>query len=63
MENILFVGDRIDNDIKPALQVGMPTVLKAAYTNVGKTPPKGAMRITHLSELPYLIKKINIGSS
>jgi putative hydrolase of the HAD superfamily len=58
MENILFVGDRIDKDIRPALQVGMPTVLKTAYTNAGKTPPNGAMRITHISELPDLIKKL-----
>ncbi len=56
VENILYVGDRIDKDVKPALQVGMPVVLKAAYTNAGKTLPSGAMRITHLSELPDLIK-------
>ena len=59
VENILFVGDRIDKDIKPALQVGMQPVLKAAYTNAGKTPPNGAMRITHLSELPVLVEKID----
>jgi hypothetical protein len=34
-------------------------VLKAAYTNAGKTPPDGVWKITHLSELPALIKKIN----
>jgi putative hydrolase of the HAD superfamily len=58
-ENILYVGDRIDMDIKPALQIGMRPVLKAAYTNAGKTPPNGAWKIAHLSELPVLIKKIN----
>ena len=58
-ENILYVGDRIDMDIKPALKVGMKTVLKAAYTNAGKTPPNGAWKITRISELPALIKKIN----
>jgi putative hydrolase of the HAD superfamily len=58
-ENILFVGDRIDNDIKPALQLGMTPVLKTAYTNVGRTPPDGAWRITHLSELPALVEEIN----
>jgi putative hydrolase of the HAD superfamily len=58
-ENILYVGDRIDMDIKPALKVGMKTVLKAAYTNAGKTPPDGAWKITRISELPALIKKIN----
>ena len=34
-----------------------PTFLKAAYTNVGKTPPNGALKITQISELPALIKK------
>ena len=58
-ENIMYVGDRIDKDIKPALRIGMQPVLKAAYTNVGKTPPNGAWKIIHLSELPALIKKIN----
>ena len=61
-ENILYVGDRINNDIKPALGTGMQAVLKAAYTNAGKKTPKGAWKINHLSELPGLIKKINAGS-
>jgi len=59
LENILFVGDRIDSDIIPAVKTGMRAVLKAAYTNVGKKPPKGVLRITRLSELPELIEKIN----
>ena len=58
-ENILYVGDSIDMDIKPALQIGMQPVLKAAYTNVGKTLPNGAFKITRISELPALIGKIN----
>jgi hypothetical protein len=37
----------------------MQAVLKTAYTNAGKKPPNGAMRINQLSELPGLIKKIN----
>jgi len=62
-ENILFVGDRIDKDIKPAIKTGMTAVLKAAYTNAGKKTPKGAWKITHLAELPGLIEKINTGFS
>jgi len=58
-ENILYVGDRIDTDIEPALKIGMLPVLKAAYTNAGKTPPNGAQKIDKVSELPALIKKIN----
>ena len=59
LENILFVGDRIDMDIKPAAKIGMQTVLKTAYTNTGKKLPKGVWRINQLSELPELIEKIN----
>jgi len=58
-ENILYVGDDISRDIEPALKIGFKSVLKAAYTNAGKTTPKGAWKITHLSELPALVKKIN----
>jgi putative hydrolase of the HAD superfamily len=57
--NILYVGDRIDMDIEPALQMGMQPVLKAAYTNAGKTPPNGAHKIDHIRELPSLIESIN----
>jgi len=59
LENILFVGDHIDEDIKAAMKTGMLTVLKAAYTNRGKKLPEGAWKINRLSELPSLIKKIN----
>ena len=59
IENIMYVGDRIDMDIEPALKLGFVPVLKAAYTNVGKTPPNGAFKINQISELPALIKKIN----
>jgi len=58
-ENILFVGDRIDKDIKPALKVKMTAVLKSAYTNIGRKIPAGVQKISRLSELPALIKKIN----
>jgi HAD superfamily hydrolase (TIGR01549 family) len=58
-ERVLFVGDRIDNDIRPALHCGMKAVLKEAYTNDGKTLPPGALRIRRLAELPALIGQIN----
>lgn len=57
--NIMFVGDRIDNDITPALKLGMHVVMKSAYTNTGKETPAGAMKIDRLSELPAIIQKIN----
>ncbi len=61
-ENILFVGDRIDNDIKPAAKIGMKAVLKTAYTNIGKKIPKDVPKINRLCELPALIEKINENS-
>ncbi len=60
-EEIVFVGDRIDNDIRPALESGMKAVLKDAYTNRGKPTPAGAWRIRRLSELPGVIEQINAG--
>lgn len=60
VENTLFIGDRIDNDVLPALESGMTAVLKDAYTNMGKPTPPGARKIRLLSELPDLIRQINI---
>jgi len=60
-EVILFVGDRLNMDIKPARKAGFRTVLKAAYTNVGKKVPRGVWKINEISELPGLIEKINAG--
>jgi len=59
VENILYVGDRLDKDIEPAITTGMHAVLKEAYTNAGKEVPKGIHKIKQLAELPSLIKKIN----
>ena len=57
--DIMFVGDRLDNDIKPALKLGMYAVLKSAYTNNGQKIPIGVLKINRLSELPALIQRIN----
>jgi len=58
-QNILFVGDRIDNDVLPALASGMRATLKEAYTNRGKKLPPAALKIRRLAELPALIEQIN----
>jgi HAD superfamily hydrolase (TIGR01549 family) len=62
-QNIMFVGDRIDKDAKPAAKTGMRTVLKAAYTNAGRKIPEGTWKINQLAELPGLIEKINTESA
>ena len=58
-ENILFVGDRIDKDIRPALACDMKAALKDAYTNAGKKAPDRAWKINRIAELPGLIQKAN----
>ena len=57
--NIVFVGDRIDKDIKPAIRAGMIAVLKDAHTNSGKKLPPAAKRISQIADLPALTKRIN----
>jgi HAD superfamily hydrolase (TIGR01549 family) len=57
-ENIIYIGDRIDNDVEGATKVGMLPIMKTAYTNKGKTPPAGTHVIDNISELPALIEQI-----
>ena len=61
LENIIFVGDRIDKDVRPALANGMVAVLKDAHSNAGKKTPPGAWRIRRIAELPGIVEKINAG--
>jgi len=56
---IVFVGDRIDKDIRPALKLGMTAVLKDAYANTGKKTPEGAYRIKTISQLPNIVESTN----
>jgi HAD superfamily hydrolase (TIGR01662 family) len=58
-ENVMYVGDRIDKDIKGSMRAGMTPVLKKAHTNDGKTFPKDVAVIKTISELPGLIERIN----
>ena len=59
LENILYVGDRIENDIEPTLKLGMHAALKASHYNEGKKTPEGAWKITDVAELPEMIEKYN----
>ncbi len=63
LENIMYVGDRIDKDIRPSIKLGMHAVLKEAYTNEGQKTPDGASKISRISELPKLIETINTDAS
>jgi putative hydrolase of the HAD superfamily len=58
-ETIIYVGDRIDKDIKGAANAGLKPVMKKAFTNEGKKSLNGVPVIEKISELPALIKKIN----
>jgi HAD superfamily hydrolase (TIGR01549 family) len=58
-ENIFFVGDRINKDVKGAINAGMIPVLKDAYTNAGKKVPPGVIKINTIAELPELVEKIS----
>ena len=59
LENILFIGDHINKDVKAAAKTGMQAILKVASINAGKKLPKGVWKINQLAELPGLIEKIN----
>lgn len=58
-ENILFVGDRLETDVKGARRAGMRPVLKKAYTNEGKKIRDHLPVIEKIAELPALIREIN----
>ena len=58
-ENIIYVGDRLDKDIRGALKAGMRPVLKKAFTNNGKCTPEGILSIEKISELPGMIANLN----
>ena len=57
-EQTIYVGDRVDNDVKGALAAGMLPVLKKAYTNENTKVSEGTQRISTIAELPGLIRQI-----
>ncbi len=56
-ERTIYVGDRVDNDVKGSLAAGMLPVLKKAYTNEKVKIPADTQQITMISELPGLIRR------
>jgi FMN phosphatase YigB (HAD superfamily) len=52
-ERIAYVGDRVDNDVAPALAAGMVAVhVRRGPWGYLQTPPAAAIRIRSLDELP-----------
>ncbi len=58
-EQIVFVGDRMDKDVRGAQNAGMIPVLRHAYTNQKKDIPAEIFRIQSIKELPELIESLN----
>jgi HAD superfamily hydrolase (TIGR01509 family) len=52
-EKIVYVGDRVDNDVEPALAAGMVAVhVRRGPWGLLHEPPAGAISIRSLDELP-----------
>ncbi|GAA1195123.1 FMN phosphatase YigB (HAD superfamily) [Kitasatospora gansuensis] len=63
-DEILYVGDRLDNDVLPALEAGMRTALirRGPWGWIQQHDPatdRSTFRIDSLAELPELIAKFN----
>jgi HAD superfamily hydrolase (TIGR01509 family) len=55
-QEIAYVGDRVDNDVVPALAAGMVAVhLRRGPWGFLHEPPPDALRATSLAELPELL--------
>jgi FMN phosphatase YigB (HAD superfamily) len=53
VDEIAYVGDRVDNDVRPALTAGMVAVhLRRGPWGHLQVPPEAAIRIDSLAELP-----------
>ena len=56
-ERIAYVGDRVDNDVVPALAAGMVAVhVRRGPWGYLQAPPPGAIRIDSLDELPEALR-------
>ncbi|MCX5239845.1 HAD family hydrolase [Streptomyces prunicolor] len=65
VEEILYVGDRVDNDLRPAVAVGMPTALvrrgpwATIQWNTQEAKELPTFRVESLLELSGLISQLN----
>ncbi len=58
-QRTLYIGDRMDNDLKGALGAGMQIIIKSAYTNKNKKIDGRIIKIDQISQLPAIIENIN----
>ena len=56
-EKILYVGDRVDNDVVPALAAGLHAVRVRRGEHAGSEPPDGTVTIDSLDELPEALER------
>jgi FMN phosphatase YigB (HAD superfamily) len=67
VDQILYVGDRLDNDIRPAAKLGLQTALirRGPWAHIQWSDPEAervpTMRIDSLTELPRRIAAVNAG--
>jgi len=54
-EEIAYVGDRVDNDVLPALAAGMRAVHVRRGVHAHVEPPEGVTSIRSLAELPEVL--------
>ena len=67
VDEILYVGDRLDNDILPAVAAGMHTALirRGPWAHIQWNTPEAVgvptLRVSDLAELPALVAGFNTG--
>jgi FMN phosphatase YigB (HAD superfamily) len=57
-EEILYVGDRVDNDVVPALAAGLHAIRIRRGTHAQADSPDGTVTIGSLDELPEAIARV-----
>jgi FMN phosphatase YigB (HAD superfamily) len=56
---IAYVGDRVDNDVVPALAAGMVAVhIRRGPWGYLHEPPPAALRVSSLAEVPYVLADV-----
>ena len=57
-EQILYVGDRVDNDVVPALAAGLRVVRVRRGAQARLESPEGTVTIDSLVELPQVLDRV-----